>query len=265
MISRVSIVIPCFNYGRYVGEAVQSVLDQDMPVELVVVDDGSTDQETIEVLDRLKREKGIRVIRKRNEGLSRARNTGIAASAGEYIVCLDADDLILPGYCSSAMRVLDAHPEAGFVYPITQVFGTENFLWSNVAFSRLALLSDNYVPCASFFRRRLWEEVGGFSWEMKHGYEDWDFWLSAVEKGWVGIHLPHPLFWYRKHGRTMLTDSHAKRKELKKDLRRRHPALYSFTGIGRLILDEPMNLGRFLWPLFAENLLQPLMMRIRKE
>jgi glycosyltransferase involved in cell wall biosynthesis len=259
----VSVIIPCYNYGQYVGEAVDSVLAQDMPVELLVVNDGSTDQHTLRVLDRLAGDSRVQVIHKVNEGLSKARNTGIERSTGEFLVCLDADDLIQPSYCSSCLNAFRERPGVGFVYSTMQVFGEEQYLWSDVPFSALALLADNYVPCASMFRRRVWEEAGGFCETMKLGYEDWDFWLSVVEKGWHGYHLPGKLFWYRKHGKTMLTYSHMKRKELKRLLRQRHPGLYSFGYVGRMMLKEKACWPRFLQPLVSEHIIHPILARLK--
>lgn len=183
MSPKVTIIIPCYNYGEFVEEAVRSALDQDTKTELIIVDDGSTDLETIKVLNNL-RARGIFVFRQSNKGLSSARNVGIKLTSAPYIVCLDADDIIAPSYCSTCLRVMEAHHDIGFVYTATRIFGNYNRLWSNLPYSALHFLIDNYIPYSAMFRRQVWEEVGGFDENMRYGYEDWDFWLSAIEKGW---------------------------------------------------------------------------------
>lgn len=257
----VAVIIPCYNYGKFVEEAVQSALNQDIKIELVIVDDGSTDPYTLEVLEKL-RKKGIFIYRQANGGLSKARNTGVSLTSAEYLVCLDADDIIQPAYCSSCYQVMLSRPKVGFVYSTTRVFGGENRLWSKNPFSILHLLIDNYIPCAAMFRRRLWEENGGFAEIMEYGYEDWDFWLSAVEKGWHGFHLPQAFFWYRKHGQSMLSSSNIQRKKLKKILRCRHRSLYSFRYISRLTKSEFLFIPQVLRAAFKEIFFRPVQLRL---
>ncbi|OIQ52767.1 chondroitin synthase [Moorella thermoacetica] len=257
MTLKVAIIIPCFNYGNFINEAVRSALDQDIETELIVVDDGSTDPATLKVLDEL-RTRGIYVFRQSNRGLPSARNTGIRLTSDPYIVCLDADDIISPSYCSTCLEVLETQPDVGFVYSTTRVFGNQNRHWSNLSYSALHLLLDNYIPYAAIFRRRVWEEVGGFDENMLFGYEDWDFWLSAIERGWRGFHVPEELFRYRKHGKSMLSSSNQRRKELKKYLRRKHHSLYSPAGILKLLKDESFQIPRVAGVIFKEKILRPL-------
>jgi len=258
---KVAVIIPCYNYGRFVEEAVQSVLNQDMKIELVVIDDGSTDLDTLEVLKKL-RKKGVFIYRQPNGGISKARNTGVRLTSAENLVCLDADDIIQPAYCSSCYQVMLSRHEVGFVYSTTRVFGDENRLWSNISFSALHLLIDNYLPCAAMFRRRVWEENGGFAETMEHGYEDWDFWLSAVEKGWFGFHLPQALFWYRKHGQSMLSSSNVQRKRLKKILRCRHKSLYSFSYISKALKSESLFTPRVIKAALKEIFFRPAQLHL---
>ncbi|HAU32588.1 MAG: Glycosyl transferase family 2 [Desulfotomaculum sp. 46_296] len=243
METRVAVVIPCFNYGKYIEEAVQSVLNQDIKTEMLILDDGSTESGTIRVLDHL-RKRGLVIYRHPNTGLPGARNSGIEKTSSEFIVCLDADDIIEPSYCSSCLNVLLSRPEVGFVYTGTKVFGKKNKLWSNVSYSCLHLLVENYIPSSAMFRRKIWLDAGGFSEEMRTGYEDWDFWLSAAEAGWRGYHVPELLFNYRKHDCNMLQSSNALRKELKRILRLRHRKSYSLSNILNLAVSELPALPR---------------------
>src|SRR5579863_3389457 len=126
---RLSVVIPCFNHGEFLPEAVASVTPlRREDVELVVVDDGSTDGRTREEMDRL-REKGINVIRQENMGLAAARNAGIRAAAAEYILPLDADNRLRPGYIEHGIRLLDGNPEVGVVYGDAEYMGERTGRW----------------------------------------------------------------------------------------------------------------------------------------
>jgi hypothetical protein len=132
------------------------------------------------------------------------------------------------------------------VYPSTQVFGDQDKLWSVKSFSGLHLMIDNYIPYAAMFRRTLWDEAGGFSADLKKGYEDWDFWMTAVENGWKGFHLPRPLFWYRKHGQSMLSASNLERRATKRLLRHRHRRLYSLPRVTAMLVAERLPLARLV-------------------
>jgi len=168
----VSVVIPCFNYGQYVLEAVDSVLVSDLrDLEIIVVDDGSTDQATIEILNKLDRSR-TRVIRQANAGQAAARNAGIRASRGRYILCLDADDAIAPDYLSKAFLILEADPRLGFVYSHLQVFGDENFVWHKPDYNFFQLLWENHVPTAAVFRKEAWGQVGGYK-------RNWTAWRTG--------------------------------------------------------------------------------------
>ena len=120
---KVSVIIPCFNQGLYLDEAVESVLAQTFQdFEILVVDDGSTDEATIKMLKDYARPK-TRVIHTDNQGLSMARNNGILEARGDYILPLDADDKIGPGYLEEAVRILDQHRDIGIVYCEAAFFG----------------------------------------------------------------------------------------------------------------------------------------------
>jgi glycosyltransferase involved in cell wall biosynthesis len=261
--SGASIIIPCYNSGEYLREAVESAMAQDMGVELVVVDDGSNDPRTISVLDSLRSE-GIRVHRQENKGLPEARNAGIRLTSAEYVVCLDADDILKPAYCSACREILQSRTDIGFVFSTTQVFGTQNKLWSKARYSGLHLLVNNYIPYSAMFRRQLWEQAGGYSGDMRGGYEDWDYWLSALEKGWKGYHIAQPLFLYRKHGKSMLSSSNTQRRRLKRLIQARHPDLFSFKGLKPLLAEEKFLIPRFLYAWAREEFLENIYRPIKK-
>jgi glycosyltransferase involved in cell wall biosynthesis len=192
---RLSVIIPCHNDGDYLIEAVASVERNAPDAELIVVDDGSTQPRTIEVLAAL-RDAGHRVIEQPHSGLSAARNLGIAASAGDYFLPLDADNRLLPGFAAEAVAMLDAEADAGVVYGDRRDFGART---GDVAVPELDLarmLFSNYIDACAVVRRAVWTDVGGYD-DAFHEIQDWDFWLRVTESGWRFLHLPRPTFEYR--------------------------------------------------------------------
>jgi glycosyltransferase involved in cell wall biosynthesis/GT2 family glycosyltransferase len=191
---RLSVIIPCHDDGDYLVDAVASV-ERDAPeAEVIVVDDGSTQPRTAEVLAAL-REAGHHVIEQPHSGLSAARNRGIAASAGDYFLPLDADNRLLPGFAAEAVALLDADPGAGVVYGDRREFGART---GDIAVPELELprmLWSNYIDACAVVRRAVWSDAGGYDVAFTD-WEDWDFWLGAAERGWRFVHLPRPAFEY---------------------------------------------------------------------
>lgn len=209
---RVSVIIPCFNQGQFVDEAVDSVLAQTYKdFEIIIVNDGSTDDETNHILAHYARNQ-TRVITTSNQGLSSARNNGIREAKGEYILPLDADDRIGPTYLEQAVRLLDANPELGIVYCKGQYFGDRNSEWLLPDYSLEEMLLNNVIFCTAFFRKMDWEEVGGFDPAMIYGWEDYDFWLSLIERGRQVRRVPDILFYYRIRSDSMLRSREKKQK-----------------------------------------------------
>ena len=194
---KVSVIIPCYNQGTYLGEAVDSVLAQTFQdFEILVVDDGSTDGETVKILKGSAWPK-TRVIRTENQGLSAARNTGIGEAQGSYILPLDADDKIGKGYLEDAVRILDRHPEIGIVYCEAAYFGVKGGRWDLPEYSLDKILNHNVIFCTALFRKADWEVVGGYNVNMVYGWEDWDFWLSLIHRGLKVYRIPKVYFYYR--------------------------------------------------------------------
>jgi glycosyltransferase involved in cell wall biosynthesis len=231
-----SIIIPCFNYGRFVNEAVSSALHQTISsLEVIVVDDGSGDTETIRVLETLKTLPRVRVVRQVNAGLPSARNTGIALAQGEYICCLDADDTLEPSYIELCIAVLELDRSAGFAYSWVQLFGDETSVWRTHEFDIREALYDNHIPASAVFRRDDWLAVGGYRPDMRSGYEDWEFWLRVAALGRRGRLIRSPLLNHRRHGRTMTHDAHSMRHALIEIIRSLNPQIFENPKLRRRI------------------------------
>jgi glycosyltransferase involved in cell wall biosynthesis len=194
----VSVVIPCYNLGAYLDQAVQSVLDQTFQdFEIIVIDDGSTDAATRYLFTSYGRPK-TRILRTPNQGLAKARNLGIEQAWGRYISCLDADDLLEPDFLARTVEVLEADPSLAFVSCWLKAFGDQNFEWSPNGCDFPWLLVEDTVCTAALTRRAALVEVGGFDSGMPvAGYEDWDLAISLVERGLGGTVIPEYLFRYR--------------------------------------------------------------------
>lgn len=199
----ISVVIPCFNHGQFLREAIDSVAAQTLGgVEAVVVDDGSTDEQTLRVLDGLSG--STRIVRIPHQGLATARNAGISATNGTYILPLDADDRIAPSYLEKAVGVLEARPEVAIVYCQAELIGDVHGPWDLPAYSFPDVLIRPSIFASSVFRRSDWEKAGGFAAEMNLCWEDYDFWLTLVERGGEVYRIPEVLFYYRQHASSMI-------------------------------------------------------------
>lgn len=188
MSKRVSVIMPCYNDGQYLEEAIGSVFAQDYEnVELVIADDGSEDaftQKYLHELAALGEGRGIRVLFLSHGGVAAARNRAIEAATGEYILPLDADDKIEPPYLREAAAVLDAEPRVGVVYCHADKFGVETGPWDLPEWEIGAFLNKNILFNAALFRKLDWARVGGYPEKIDPQYpEDWDFWLSLLETG----------------------------------------------------------------------------------
>lgn len=227
----VSVVIPCYKQAAFLPEAVGSVLEQTFKDwEIIIVNDGSPDNTSDVARELIAKHPGkrIRLVEKPNGGLSSARNAGFRAALGKYVLPLDADDKIKPTLLEKLTAILDAQPKVGFAYTHIQHFGDINTEWPLPDFNPVTLISkENIVICCSLCRKTMWEQVGGYNENMREGYEDWDFWIGAVEKGWTGHCHHEALFLYRKHGHTMLAEADKKRERLIAQIITNHPKLYN--------------------------------------
>lgn len=196
-VPKVTVAIPCFNHGAFLAETLDSVEAQTFTdYEIIIVNDGSTDRETLEFLETLIRPK-TRLISTVNLGVAAARNRAIAEALGEYVLPLDADDKIAPNYIEKAVSILEAKPEVGIVYTDQILFGAKQGLLVLPPYNRRRLLVENLIHASAVFRKSLWAEVGGYSEKMTRGWEDWDFWIAVSELGAAVVKLDEPLFYYR--------------------------------------------------------------------
>lgn len=256
---KTSIVVPCFNHGEFLPEAIASVASMNrQDVELIVVDDGSTDERTRKEIDAVAAQ-GATVVRKQNGGPASARNAGIAVAHGEYILPLDADNLIRPAYIDHGIQILDERREVGIVYGDGEFMGLRTGRWTIGPFDPNRLLQWNYIDACAVFRRELWEQVGGYDEaRVLWGLEDWDFWLGALGHGWHFAYVPEVLFDYRVSGDSMITRTFGSEPEIAKFVAAKHGPLYRQAWLQAL---EQQDSLRFT----SRNLARLLRSRLRRK
>lgn len=233
MSPKVTVVIPYFNMGRFIDETLDSVKKQTYKeeIEVILVDDGSSERESVGVLDKLENAGWPEVIHQKNAGLPAARNAGTKRAKGIYIACLDADDIYHPDFIQKCVEVLEADKDRrlGFVTTYVQMFGVRDGLWKIEDYnaeSRIRMLAQDVVHGNSMFRKEAWERAGGYDEQMTRGYEDWDFWISLLEAGYIWHRIPQPLFNYRCRAGSMWAHSAQIHDELYAALVDNHPAFY---------------------------------------
>ena len=209
--STVSVILPAYNQGDYLREAIQSVLVQTHPdFEIIIVDDGSTDH-TCEVVHEFSDER-VRYIYQENRGLSGARNTGIRHASGVYLSYLNSDDQFLPRKLEYLVEEIEKKPQIGFVagqaIPIDEHGNQIGKIYDKpIPEDPVQLLIGNPLHVGSVLLHRQWQEKAGFFDETLRSYEDWDMWLRLVNLGCKTGWVPKPVSLYRFHTQQMTRNS----------------------------------------------------------
>jgi len=225
---KVSVIIPCYNDGSYLNDALQSVLNQPYQnFEIIVVDDGSVDEVTIKFLKQVSHP-NIHVFYKVHAGVSVARNDAIAKATGDYILPLDADDLLGASFLEEAVNILDEDQRVKVVCGDVQMFGTRKGLKKLPEHSMGMLLGQNTMAITSLFRKSDFLQTSGFNVNMNEGFEDWDFWLSLLESGGEVHRLEVVALYYRiKKKSRNFSLSVEQMKRLRRQIYQNHKDLYA--------------------------------------
>lgn len=212
----VSILMPIYNYGNRINQTLNSVFNQDYTnFEIILVDDGSTDEFVKTKLKQLENVEKIKVVYKENGGPSSARNEAFRHSKGEYILPLDSDDMILDGYIRSCVNILTKNKDISPVYCDTHHVGQTQGVETRPEWSKERLLQGPFIVNCSMFHRESFEKVNGYDEEMV-GWEDYDMWIRMMKEGYVGKRIPKPLFVYFHHEKdgTVSTEANKNHMEL---------------------------------------------------
>lgn len=193
----VSVIMPCYNDGKYIMEAIDSVKAQTYKNwELIIIDDGSDDEETIKIIDSIDDDR-IKIYHTDHLRPAGARNHGISNAKGKYILPVDSDDKIDSTYMEKAVEKIESDEKIGVVYCEADLFGEKSGKWDLPAYSFDVMLLDNVVFVTALFYREDWEKLGGFNTNMAAGMEDYDFWLGILGLGREIYQVPEILFHYR--------------------------------------------------------------------
>ena len=191
----VSVIVPLYNASAYIVEALDSVLSSTYrPIEVIVMNDGSTDDSLRVAETYAKEHKEVKVLSQANAGVSAARNHAIQASKGTYILPVDADDKISDTFIEHAVEAM--REEVRVVGCRAEFIGVRTGEWKLPTFSHALLARKNMIPITSLFRKADWQQVGGFC-EQEIYREDWSFWISLMELGGTYVRLDEIGLYYR--------------------------------------------------------------------
>jgi glycosyltransferase involved in cell wall biosynthesis len=195
---KISIVVPCFNQEAYIGETLQSVLKQTYTDwECIVVNDGSHDGSQA-VIDRFAKQDGrFLPFTKANGGVASARNFGFAQARGEFFVPLDGDDTLHPDFIRRCVERFESRPDTDLVHTKTKRMGESSKVWHLPTYSYDKLLWQNMIVNTSMFRREAFRASSGYAEDMRHGFEDWEFYIRLLKPHSVVHFIDTPLFYYR--------------------------------------------------------------------
>lgn len=224
---KISVIVPCYNQGQFVDEAVESILAQTyQDFEIIIINDGSTDKLTIDKLKNYSRPKTI-IYHTLNSKLPATRNFGIRKSTGEYILTLDADDKFCPTFIERAAAILDAKPNVGIVSSHIEAFGTFSLINREFKSGGVETFLDRCNSHASaMFRRKCFDECGGYNEKMTDGMEDWDFWINITKRNWNIEIISEPLSLYRQHELAMSHDTYKLAPEIIKQIAINHREVF---------------------------------------
>lgn len=222
----VSVVIPVYNMEEYVAETLDSVLASDYTnLEVVVVDDGSTDK-SLSIVRRYEGKDGrVRVLHQENSGVCKARNYAISVAKGELILPVDADNIITPTFISRSVGALLSNPAAKVVCPRAEFFGERSGEWKLPPFTLNLLAHKNIMDTCALYRKSDWERVGGYCNEII-AREDWDFWISILKDGGEVIKLPTIELYYRVRKSSKRTSDRKLKRHVVDTLNARHPEFF---------------------------------------
>lgn len=236
---KLSIIIPYYNLGRYIEETVRSAINSNYPnKEIIIVDDGSDQVESIEALDKIKNVyQDINVVSIRNAGLANARNVGAKIAKGEYITFLDADDLVDKEFYSKSIDILENFKNVSFVYSWVKYFENGDGVWPTFCTEFPYFLCANMLTAFAVVRKNDFLSYGLNRKVMEYGLEDYDGWLGLCENGYFGVSIPETLVKYRVRENSMS-------RQFNKDMRTYLSALISqeHSDIFKIYSSEIFNL-----------------------
>lgn len=221
--AKVAIIVPCYNHGLYLAECLESVIQQTFDDWIcVVMDDGSKDNSTDIAIEYANHDRRIHFFRQKHSGVALARNNAIHHCQSEFIVPLDADDILGLDFLQKTVKAAEDNSKAKLIYTNTDLFGFVNKPRELPIYSFPLLLRWNLMTVTGLFRREDFDKTSGYDSKLS-ALEDWDFWLSLLDKDSQVIKLEETLFYYRKKESSRNTSTNpSKRRQIRYYLYYKH-------------------------------------------
>lgn len=197
---KISIVIPCYNHGKYIDETLASIdkIEDKNLYEIIIVNDGSTELLCNERLKAISETGLYKVIWQANQGVCKARNNAFSHVRGEYVLPVDSDNRIKPEFIYTAIKLLDANKDISIVYSDYELFGQESGIRVAGEFNLQRLMLSNFIDNCSVFRKSMLDHIGNHdTFKTINGVEDWEFWMRAAFNGYKFHYINKPMFEYR--------------------------------------------------------------------
>lgn len=262
----ISVVIPCFNDGLYLQETIAKVnLQTFRDFEIIIVNDGSDDQNTLDVLKKLEQEEDVTVFHIPNQRMSAARNYGIERANADMIVTLDSDDYFDKTFFQKALNILNNEKDTAVVSCYIRNFGLNKKLFKPRGGTIKNFLFSNQCAMCAMFKKSVWIEVGKFDEQMKLGYEDWEFFIRTTAKGYLVKIIPEVLFYYRQTKKsTLKNDTIPNEKEIVNYIIQKHADLYK-SQLAELIIKKQVlyTESRISWQNIKKMILNRLTSRYK--
>ncbi len=237
----ISVIVPCYNQGKYIIECLNSVKAQTYANwECIIIDDGSGDDTKAVVQEQIKNESRFVYQYQANAGVSAARNNAIKTSKGKYILPLDGDDKIGNTYLEKAIALFEKDQNLSLVYCEAELFGNRSGKWFLPDFSFELLLKQNLFFCSALFKRYDFDRIEGYDTAMRVGLEDWEFWISLLSENAKVAKINDTLFYYRivSNSRNSSFNSDHER-EIRRYIYNKHKTVYDkHFNISDLIYDN---------------------------
>lgn len=222
----VSVIVPVYNMAEYLHDTLTSVLQSTyVSLEVIVVDDGSTDDSALVAEAFVATHPHVRLLRQANQGVCYARNAGIAVAQGKYILPVDADNILLPHFIAQAVPILEDAPDTLVVAPTIERFGTKQGILRLPPFSLQRLAQRNLIDTCALYRRVDWERVGGYCTALQ-AREDWEFWIALLKDGGRVVVLPEVGLKYRCRPKSKRILDRGLDREVIRTLNQRHAAFF---------------------------------------
>lgn len=258
---RISIIIPCYNQAEFLPDAIESALNQTISCEIIVINDGSTDN-SLDIA-RGYESQGVKVINQVNKGLPSARNTGIMNTTGDYILPLDADDMLMETCAEKMLKA--AESGADVISTSFKCFGVSN---DEVILKDIPTLQEfkdgNRIGYFSAIKKSVLLETGGYSPRMVWGYEDWHLWFDIFKRGKILAILSEVLVLYRTKENSMIHNAQKHHNELFGQIKQDNPETFLKTATPLMLMqlkckecDAPLMPGEKIYQLAPDTYLCP--------